>query len=121
LDNRNAHKSYWGQGGHFFFSADVDGDGRDEIIHGSCVLDDDGIELWLTGFGQPGHAYLGDIDPVRPGLEIYYGIESSKPDGNDLRNRVHAGRRRVLHGIHQCISGRHLWCKEKVRRNQSTK
>ncbi|MFW5872531.1 MAG: silent information regulator protein Sir2, partial [bacterium] len=30
------------------------------------------------------HAYLGDIDPDRPGLEIYYGIESPRPDGNGM-------------------------------------
>lgn len=65
-----------GQGAHFMHCADIDGDGRDEVLLGSCVLDDNGEGLWSTGLGHPDHFYLGDIDPARPGLEIYYGIET---------------------------------------------
>jgi rhamnogalacturonan endolyase len=58
--------------------ADLDGDGRDEIILGSLVLDPDGKPFWTTGLGHPDHAYVGDIDPTRPGLEIYYGMETAQ-------------------------------------------
>ena len=67
---------YRGQGAHFMHSADIDNDGRDEVLLGSCVVDDNGQGLWTTGLGHPDHFYLGDIDPTRPGLEIYYGMES---------------------------------------------
>ncbi|MDP6112923.1 MAG: FG-GAP-like repeat-containing protein [Planctomycetota bacterium] len=67
---------YRGQGAHFMHCADVDEDGRDEVILGSCVIDDNGDGLWSTGMGHPDHCYLGDIDPSRPGLEIYYGMET---------------------------------------------
>jgi rhamnogalacturonan endolyase len=60
-------------------AADVDGDGRDEVLLGSCVLDDDGRPLWTTGLGHPDHSYVGDLDPSRPGLEVYYGIETRNP------------------------------------------
>ncbi len=70
---------YHGQGAHFMHSADVDGDGRDEVILGSCVIDDNGQGLWSTGLGHPDHCYVGNIDPTRPGLEIYYGIERRQP------------------------------------------
>lgn len=70
---------YHGQGAHFMHSADVDNDGRDEVILGSCVIDDNGQALWSTGLGHPDYCYVGDIDPSRPGLEIYYGIERSQP------------------------------------------
>ncbi|HPA21107.1 MAG TPA: silent information regulator protein Sir2 [Verrucomicrobiae bacterium] len=66
---------YRGQGAHFTHAADIDGDGRDEIILGSAVIDDNGSPLWSTWLGHPDHCYVGDIDPARPGLEIYYGIE----------------------------------------------
>jgi len=66
---------YRGQGMHGLKAADVDGDGRDEVILGSAVLDDNGAPLWTTGLGHPDWAYVGDIDPARPGLEIAYGIE----------------------------------------------
>jgi len=86
-DNRNlrdASNNYWGQGGHTTIAADVDGDGCDELILGSCVLDHDGTELWTTGFGHCDGMFVGDIIPERPGLEIYYNIEAGKPDGNGM-------------------------------------
>ena len=69
---------YRGQGAHSMHAADVDGDGRDEVFLGSAVLDDNGVGLWSTGLGHPDHHYVGDIDPRRPGLEVYYGIESRR-------------------------------------------
>lgn len=75
--------NYYGQGAHFMHAADVDGDGRDEVILGSCVIDDNGRGLWSTGMGHPDHCYVGDIDPFRPGLEAYYGMETPQ-----LRNGV---------------------------------
>ncbi|HOK66724.1 MAG TPA: hypothetical protein PK054_07525 [Anaerohalosphaeraceae bacterium] len=64
-----------GQGMHGMHAADVDGDGRDEIILGAAVLDDNGKILWNTGLGHPDGCYVTDIYPQRPGLEILYGIE----------------------------------------------
>jgi rhamnogalacturonan endolyase len=75
-DNTTLGKAFRGQGAHGMHAADVDGDGREEIILGSLVLDDDGKPLWTTGMGHPDHAYVGDLDPSRPGLEIYYGYET---------------------------------------------
>jgi len=70
---------YSSQGAHIMHAADIDGDGRDEVIVGSCVVDDNGNGLWTTGFGHPDFCYVGDIDPLRPGLEIFYGIEPPRP------------------------------------------
>jgi len=86
-DNRNlrdSNNNYWGQGAHNFVAADVDGDGFDELILGSCVLDHDGTPLWTTGFGHPDGMHVGDILPERPGLEIFYNMESEKPNGNGM-------------------------------------
>jgi len=69
-------KSYRGQGAHCLRAADVDGDGRDEVVLGSAVIDDNGQTLWCTKLGHPDHVYIGDLDPTRPGLEIYYGMET---------------------------------------------
>jgi hypothetical protein len=79
-DNREeARRPSWaGQGAHFMHCGDVDADGRDEVLLGSCLLDDDGKGLWSTGFGHPDRCFLGDIDPSRPGLEIFYHIEPAK-------------------------------------------
>lgn len=72
------YEKFRGQGMHGMHAADVDDDGRDEIVLGSAVLDDDGKPLWNTRKGHPDACYVADIDPSRPGLEIFYGIETGK-------------------------------------------
>lgn len=83
-DNREFGKLYWGQGAHFTLAADVDSDGRDEVILGSAVIDDDGTPLWSTGRGHPDAAYLTDVDPAQPGWEIGYVMETRQPEGGGL-------------------------------------
>ena len=65
-------------GSHNTHVADIDDDGRDEIILGSAVLDDDGTCLWSKGLGHPDKVFVTDIDPTHPGLEIFYAIEPSR-------------------------------------------
>jgi rhamnogalacturonan endolyase len=50
---------------------DVDGDGKDEIIKGCFVLDDDGSILYDTGLGHGDFLVLSVIDPNRAGLQIF--------------------------------------------------
>ncbi len=76
--NTGESPAYWGQGAHFMHCVDVDDDGRDEVILGSCAVDDNGKSLWSTGLGHPDHCYVGEIDPAHPGLEVYYGIEGER-------------------------------------------
>ncbi|RMF94988.1 MAG: silent information regulator protein Sir2 [Planctomycetota bacterium] len=83
-DNRDAGPAYAGQGAHWMHADDVDGDGKQEVVLGSAVLDDDGKELWSTGLGHPDHVYVGEIDPDRPGLEIYYGMETRQRERNGM-------------------------------------
>lgn len=71
---RRLHR-WWGQGAHSIRVADVDDDGRDEVIIGAMALDDDGTPLWSMNRGHVDHVHLGDLDPQRPGLELYYGTE----------------------------------------------
>lgn len=75
FDNGKLPRKYRGQGAHATVCADLDSDGRDEILLGSMALDDNGEVLWSTGKGHPDYAYLGDIIPSRPGLEIGYTLE----------------------------------------------
>ena len=73
-----ADEKFQGQGQHGLISADIDQDGRDELVIGSAVIDDNGKGLWATGLGHPDVGYVADIDPQRPGLEIFYGIEPAR-------------------------------------------
>ena len=72
------------QGAHTMHSVDVDGDGREEVVLGSAVVDDNGDLLWSTGYGHPDKCYVTDILPDRPGLEIFYSIEDTHEDGNGV-------------------------------------
>ena len=42
---------HWaGNSGHFPYTKDIDGDGKDEVMIGHSLLDDDGTELWHTPY-----------------------------------------------------------------------
>jgi hypothetical protein len=69
------------QGSHNMVCGDVDGDGRDEILLGSCMLDDDGTLLWSAGLGHPDKIYLTDIDPARAGMEVFLALEPWHDNG----------------------------------------
>ena len=62
---------YFGQGFHNFGIADVDWDGRDEIVFGSMVIDDNGKGLSTTGLGHGDAQHCSDFDPYRHGQEIF--------------------------------------------------
>ncbi len=65
------NNDYAGQGNHNLSVGDVDGDGRDEIVYGACVIDDNGKGLYTTGLGHGDALHLSDLDPTRPGLEVF--------------------------------------------------
>ena len=78
-------KSPWfGNGFHNFAIADVDMDGRDEIVFGSMILDDTGYGLATTGLGHGDAQHCGDLDPYRWGLEQFTCQEGSQ--GNSYWN-----------------------------------
>lgn len=75
-DSTQEQAKYSGQGSHGLITADVDRDGRDELVLGAAVLDDNGKGLWSLAMGHPDVCYVADVDPSNPGLEIFYGFES---------------------------------------------
>ncbi|MFI9172472.1 rhamnogalacturonan lyase [Streptomyces lincolnensis] len=76
----NANSGYAGQGNHQLSVADVDGDGKDEVVYGAMAVDDNGNGLWTTRNGHGDAMHVGDLDPSRPGLEEFKVDEdSSKP------------------------------------------
>lgn len=82
-DMTGENASYTGQGNHGISVADVDNDGKDEIIYGACAIDDDGTGLWTTGLGHGDAMHVSDIDPDRPGLEKW-GIHEGSGPGSAL-------------------------------------
>jgi rhamnogalacturonan endolyase len=70
-DGTPGNKEYAGQGNHNLSVGDVDGDGKDEIVYGGMTLDDNGKGLYTTTLGHGDAMHLSDLDPDRPGLEVF--------------------------------------------------
>ena len=62
----------YGEGNHNLSVADVDGDGKDEIIYGSASIDDDGKIMYRTGYGHGDAMHVSDLDPDHAGLEGWF-------------------------------------------------
>ncbi|MGJ7030122.1 rhamnogalacturonan lyase [Niabella hirudinis] len=69
--NDRGNGNYAGQGNHNLSIADVDGDGRDEIVYGAMCVDDNGKGLYSTGLGHGDALHVSDLDPSIPGLEVF--------------------------------------------------
>ena len=79
---------WFGQGFHNFSINDVDMDGRDEIVYGSMVIDDNGKGLSTSGRGHGDAQHTSDLDPFRWGEEIFTCHEGQP--GSMLRNATTA-------------------------------
>lgn len=78
----NAGKGYDGQGNHSLSIADVDKDGKDEIVYGAMTVDDNGNGLWTTRLGHGDAGHVGDLNPSRAGLEYFKVSEDSSKPGS---------------------------------------
>ena len=65
------YPEYIGQGNHGLSVIDADGDGFDEIVYGACVIDHDGSPKFTTGLGHGDAMHVSDLDPTRPGYEVF--------------------------------------------------
>nr|WP_129648965.1 carbohydrate-binding protein [Peristeroidobacter agariperforans] len=84
--NASGNSAYAGQGNHNLSIADVDADGRQEIVFGAATIDDNGQGLYVSGLGHGDALHVGDFVPSRSGLEIWDIHESSSVPGADLRD-----------------------------------
>ncbi|SDM43762.1 rhamnogalacturonan lyase [Bacillus sp. OK048] len=80
------NEGYSGQGNHSVSVADVDDDGKDEIIYGSCVIDHNGQGLYTTGLGHGDAIHVGNLIPSRPGLEIFQVHEIPQENGTEIHD-----------------------------------
>ncbi|MGA2060941.1 MAG: hypothetical protein ABSG67_10700, partial [Thermoguttaceae bacterium] len=86
-EDNNINSAYVGQGDHALSIADVDGDGKDEIIYGAAVIDDNGQPIYTTGLGHGDAMDVGVFDPSQSGLEVWEVHETpNATDGYELHN-----------------------------------
>lgn len=86
-DSPTSGQGAYGEGFHNLSVADVDGDGFDEIIYGSALIDHDGRLAYRTGLGHGDAMHVSDMDPDNPGLEGWFvHEEKSLPYGFELRD-----------------------------------
>lgn len=103
----NPKESIYGAGAHSVMASDVDGDGYDEIMYGAAAVDHDGKMLYNTGWGHGDALHVGDMDPDRPGLEVWMPHESAHHAGKTLDGE------RIDYGVelHDAKTGEIIWCK----------
>jgi len=78
-------KTLYGNGNHNLSIADVDGDGRDEILWGSAALNSDGTLRYATGFGHGDAIHVGKMRPDQDGYQVFE-VHEEEPFGWDLHD-----------------------------------
>lgn len=96
-------EKFSGMGNHNLTVADVDNDGKDEIIYGSMAVDDDGTGLYSTGLRHGDALHVGDLIPERPGLEVW-GIHENEVPVKGYENGFGAA-------LYDAKSGEIIWGK----------
>ena len=86
FDTDKGYPEFSGQGNHNLTVADVDGDGKDEIVYGQMTVDDDGKGLYTTGIGHADALHVSDLDPERPGKEVFGTQERFGDAGANFRD-----------------------------------
>jgi rhamnogalacturonan endolyase len=96
-DADSASKPVAGQGAHWFSVADVDGDGRDDIIYGAATVASTGKTLYSTGLCHGDALHVSAFDPAREGQQVFMVHESPRCYGE--------------HGLemHDAATGKILW------------
>lgn len=81
--NIPGNEGYAGQGNHNLRVGDVDSDGCDEIIYGSCAIDNNGKGLYTTGMGHGDAMHMTAFDPSNKGLQVW-DCHENKKDGSSF-------------------------------------
>lgn len=74
--NTSGNGAAAGQGAHSFSVADVNNDGRDDIIYGAATVDSYGKLLYTTKLGHGDALHVGKFNPDRSGQQVYMVHES---------------------------------------------
>nr|WP_315222774.1 rhamnogalacturonan lyase [uncultured Duganella sp.] len=86
-----------GQGAHWFSVADVNSDGKDDIVYGAATIDSYGQLLYSTGLCHGDALHVGKFNPNLAGLQVYMVHETPSCYGASGT------------GMHNAATGALLW------------
>ena len=84
FDSDDRGSQYRGQGAHSLSIADLDGDGRQDVVYGAMAIGSDGDPLWNSRMGHGDALHVSDFVPGRPGQEVYMPHESGSAPSSSL-------------------------------------
>jgi hypothetical protein len=84
FDSNSAGSQYAGQGAHSLSVADLNGDGRQDIVYGAMAIGSNGQALWNTRFGHGDALHVSDFVPSRAGQEVFMVHESGSQPSSSL-------------------------------------
>lgn len=100
LGPRDEVSPFAGMGGHSLSVADVDADGKDEVVFQAMTVDDNGKGLYSTGRRHGDAMHVSDFDPERPGMELYLITEN---EDDTVRWKTPGA------GLHDARTGKPIW------------
>ncbi|MBO3734937.1 rhamnogalacturonan lyase family protein [Glycomyces niveus] len=84
FDSNSAGGQYTGQGAHSLSIADLNGDGRQDVVFGAMAVGSNGQALYNTGFGHGDALHVSDFVPGRAGQEVFMPHESASQPSSSL-------------------------------------
>ncbi|MEU5152948.1 carbohydrate-binding protein [Glycomyces sp. NPDC021274] len=84
FDSNSAGSQYAGQGAHSLSVADLNGDGRQDIVYGAMAVGSNGQALYNTRFGHGDALHVSDFVPGRAGQEVFMPHESGSQPSSSL-------------------------------------
>lgn len=87
----------YNQGSHWFSVADVNHDGKDDIIYGAATINSDGKMLYSTGLGHGDAIHVGVLNPNRTGEQVFMVHEEPDSYGKNAME------------MHDAATGQILW------------
>jgi rhamnogalacturonan endolyase len=87
------------QGAHWMSIADVNADGKDDIVYGAATINSDGTMLYSTGLCHGDALHVGKLDPNRSGLQVFMVHETPSCYGAYAAEMHDAATGEILWGV----------------------
>jgi hypothetical protein len=71
FDSNQAGSQYEGNGAHSLSIADLNGDGRQDVVFGAMAIGANGQPLWNTNLKHGDALHVSDFEPSNPGQEVF--------------------------------------------------